>query len=69
MGGGPIADRDAMAVETAHAYPDQPGSEGRLLLGTLLVRSGHLAVDALERALAEKGGAGCRSDRRSSPSD
>jgi type IV pilus assembly protein PilB len=42
-----------MSAETAHAYDPAP-TEGRALLGTLLVRRGHLTVDALERALAEK---------------
>ena len=42
-----------MSAEAAHAYDAAP-SEGRVLLGTLLVRRGHLTVDALEQALAEK---------------
>jgi type IV pilus assembly protein PilB len=43
-----------MAVETAHACPDPPPSGSPLLLGALLVRNGHISVDALERALIEK---------------
>jgi len=47
------ADRALVAADAAYTYADS-APDGRLLLGTLLVRKGHLTVLDLERALVEK---------------
>jgi len=49
-----MADRASVAAQPTPLHSDPEPSQGRQLLGTLLVRNGHLTVEALTQALAEK---------------
>ncbi len=49
-----IADRPLVAAEPTSLPSNPVPSQGRLPLGTLLVRDGHLTIEVLEQALAEK---------------
>jgi type IV pilus assembly protein PilB len=49
-----MADRRFVAADPAYAHADREPAEGRLLLGMLLVRDGHITIEALEQGLAEK---------------
>ena len=49
-----MADRASVAAQPTPLPSDPEPSQGRQLLGTLLVRNGHLTVEALTQALAEK---------------
>jgi type IV pilus assembly protein PilB len=43
-----------MAADPAYLHADPEPPEGRMLLGMLLVRDGHVTIDMLDQALAEK---------------
>jgi type IV pilus assembly protein PilB len=49
-----MADRRFVAADPAYVHADHEPAEGRLLLGMLLVRDGHITIEALEQGLTEK---------------